>query len=492
MWIFEQSKSDYGNKDPVGVMRDIDLATWALSLSDTTRAVHQARAIDLLSQKAYQWAIIRNSIFASKDRVVVNHTPDIIHLKGADAKNEEYHRLMAMREMIIANPHATLKNLDSSISQTFDRLGAKSSDIQTIAQLISKTTDQNFDIEIENIIKRGHLWTIFFLEWCIEKWVCLEKVLEKVKILKQEHARRGTHSFEYWDYHNVLRLAETKLKLAGIEKRQNQKAFVISGWAGNTVASLWVIETHLNSWWSISSISGTSMGWAIAVIVGMIWNDVVKIREFMQDLAEWFEYMGERYHLTKLNLYIPWVPLLAKKFIEKLLLKYGITKDTKFSDLKIPVVINAGRQYKNGEQEILLWWGNNVHDSILASMNVPIPGLSNIWWIWRTPIEWVNMIDYAANERGNPTHWLELMWVKESDMVVVDAWYSSETWREDYGSGTRQRFLRATQRDFFAKERIRQKWGKIININPEPAWEGGGGKMNSERTKRLYEIWRLA
>lgn len=34
--------------------------------------------------------------------------------------------------------------------------------------------------------------------------------------------------------------------------------------------------------------------------------------------------------------------------------KYGVEKHTRFSDLKIPVVINAGRQYKKGEQEIVL------------------------------------------------------------------------------------------------------------------------------------------
>ena len=35
-----------------------------------------------------------------------------------------------------------------------------------------------------------------------------------------------------------------------------------------------------------------------------------------------------------------------KIVFDKIALKYGITYETKFSDLKIPVVVNAGRQYK--------------------------------------------------------------------------------------------------------------------------------------------------
>ncbi len=64
------------------------------------------------------------------------------------------------------------------------------------------------------------------------------------------------------------------------------------------------------------------------------------------------------------------------------------------------------------------------------------------------------MLDYAANERGNPTHWIESLGIPEKDMIVVDSGYSSESWTESYGTVTRERFLRATQRDFFAKLRI--------------------------------------
>lgn len=31
------------------------------------------------------------------------------------------------------------------------------------------------------------------------------------------------------------------------------------------------------------------------------------------------------------------------------------------------------------------------------------------------------MIDYAANERGNPTHWLEVLGIEQKDIVDIDA-----------------------------------------------------------------------
>ena len=60
-----------------------------------------------------------------------------------------------------------------------------------------------------------------------------------------------------------------------------------------------------------------------------------------------------------------------KKFFYKIAKKYKITNTTKFSDLSIPVLVNAGRQYIGGEQEIVLGGNENVMDAIWASQNVP-------------------------------------------------------------------------------------------------------------------------
>lgn len=489
MWLFEQSKPSYGNDDTIGIMRDVQLATWALSLSDKTRSTHNARAIELLSKLPNEWANIRNTLFASKDAVVRDHTPDITKLQGADRSNLEYQRLIAMREMLLANPQVTLKALDTSIEGSLSRLWATSGDIQTIEDTVWATSEENFATQWEKISGRTwHIWKVFFLEWCVHKGKCIDQVIKIASEFKKKFESTNSKSFEYWDFHNVLRLAETKSKLNTLPNNSKAKSFVLSGGAWNTLASLGVILTHIQSGWAIWSISWTSMWWVIAALIGMIWNDVPKIQELMKDLKSWFHYLWIDYAIPTGNLYMPWNARKAKALIEPLISRYGISRNTKFSDLKIPVIVNAGRQYKKGEQEIVLWWSDNIHDSILASMNVPLPLWSNVWWLWTTKIEGVAMIDYAANERGNPTHWLESVGIEPKDMVVVDAGYSSETWTEKYWADTRQRFLRATQRDFFAKERIRQKWWVVINIDPEIAWPGGWGYINAPKTEKLYQL----
>lgn len=490
MGIFEQKHGQYGIKDSIGLMRDNKLALWALSKSDIVRWEHEIRAMQILGNNSEKWADLRNNLFATKDPVIAGHVPDTSWLKGADTTNDEYHRLIAIREQLMNNPNATLVALDISIHTTFQKFGISSNIIQTIEKRTDDVSVENFDSKFLSISNQlGHIGEVFFLEGCIAHWKCLEQISTLSLQCKMKHSYNKKNSFEYWDFHNVCRLAETKQQLSYVENTKNNKAFILSGGAGNTLASLWVMLAHLESGGNISMISGTSMGGALAAIVGSIGNDIDKITELMHDLEQGFEHEWKHYTITEKNLYIPWVPLLAKAFIEKIMIKYGVHKNTRFSDLKIPVVINAGRQYTKWEQEIVLGGWDMVHDSILASMNVPIPGFNNFGGLGRTKIDTVAMIDYAANERGNPTHWVESLGIPEENMIVVDAGYSSETWGETYGTWTRQRFLRATQRDFFAKLRISQRWGVVINIDPGLAWPGGWWKMNPMRTKNLYQLW---
>ena len=446
--------------------------------------------MQVLSQDPSVWANLRNDIFASKDSVANGHTPDISKLKGADLKNIEYHRLLAIREKLVLDPEKTLSALSTSIDVVFSKYGVNSNGIQTIETQVNNTSDKNFDAQLQGILETmGHVGLTFFLEWCVTAGKCIDQVTLIARSKKSEYVHLKKTSFEYWNFHNIERLAETKQKLWSIEVWENSRAFILSGWAGNTLAWLWVIQSHLQSGGTISAISGTSMGWALAAIVWSIGNDVTRITELMHDLQNGFDVDGKHHSITEYNLYIPWVPLLAKVFIERIMKKYGVEKHTRFSDLKIPVVINAGRQYKKWEQEIVLAGWDLVHDSILASMNVPLPLVSNFGWLGRTKIDGVAMIDYAANERGNPTHWIESLGIPEKDMIVVDSGYSSESWTESYGTVTRERFLRATQRDFFAKLRIFLKGWMIMDINPALAWEWGGWKMNPKITQNLYRLW---
>lgn len=95
-------------------------------------------------------------------------------------------------------------------------------------------------------------------------------------------------------------------------------------------------------------------------------------------------------------------------------------------------------------------------------MNVPFPHKNNnTGALKNTPIHGVNMIDYAANERGNPSHWLEVLGIEQKDIIDIDVGYSSEKGGSPI---VRRLFQRATIRDFFAKLRIRQNGGKVIDI----------------------------
>lgn len=493
MGLIEQKHPQYWVKDTVGIIRDIKLATGVFSASESARSAYETRALQVLNQDPSVWANLRNDIFASKDSVVNGHTTDISKLNGVDLTNLEYHRLLAIREKLVQDPQATLTAVGTSIDIVFSVHGISANDIQTIETRVSETVDMNFDTQLQNVRDTmGHVGFVFFLEWCITTDKCINQVIAIARSKKAEYTHLKQSSFEYWNFHNIERLAETKKKLLSKEVWENSRAFILSGWAGNTLAWLWVIQSYLQSGGTISAISGTSMGGALAAIVWSIGNDVNRITELMHDLQNGFQVDGKHHSITEYNLYIPWVPILAKAFIERIMKKYGVEKHTRFSDLKIPVVINAGRQYKKWEQEILLAGWDLVHDSILASMNVPLPLVSNFGWLGRTKIDGVAMIDYAANERGNPTHWIESLGISEKDMIVVDSGYSSETWKESYWTVTRERFLRATQRDFFAKLRIFLKEWMIIDIDPELAWEWGGWKMNPKRTQNLYKLGNVA
>jgi hypothetical protein len=54
-------------------------------------------------------------------------------------------------------------------------------------------------------------------------------VIAIAKSKKTEYAHLKKSSFEYWNFHNIERLAETKQKLSSIEASKNSRAFILSG-----------------------------------------------------------------------------------------------------------------------------------------------------------------------------------------------------------------------------------------------------------------------
>lgn len=490
MWIFEQKHAYYGDKDNVWVMRDIRLVTWAL-VSDSLRARIEGRAMKLLKRPDIHKGDFRNAFLSGKDSIVASHVWDTSHLRHTDATNFEYHKLLSLREILLRNPTATLAALDREFEDILKSHEIDVGWISALTEYVADTTSENFWTMCEKI--RHWMWYtgfIFFLEWCIERGVCISETISLATEECNKLSLDKNNSFFYWDFRNIIRLAETRQKLLNQEKGKQDKAFVISWWAWNTLASLWTIKAHLENWGKIRAISWTSMWGMVAALVWAIWNDIALLSQLIDDITNGFPLDSKKYQIPKWDLYLPWNARKAKGYIEALLRKYGIHRDTKFSELKIPVVINAGRQYKKWEQEILLGGSDSIHDAVLASMNIPIPFTQNYWGIWSTKIDGVAMIDYAANERGNPNHWIETLGIDTNDEIIVDAGYSSEAWNEEYPTKTRQNFIRATQRDFFAKLKTRRKWWIVIDIDPGLASQKTSwGIVYPKKIKKLIDQW---
>ena len=104
-------------------------------------------------------------MFKVKDGTVSGHVPNTSLLKGADITNLEYHRLLAIREMLIQNPEKTLTDLHNAIERVFLSHGVNGTNIQDIAEMVKNVEQESFEIELQKIEQAmGHVGLIYFLE----------------------------------------------------------------------------------------------------------------------------------------------------------------------------------------------------------------------------------------------------------------------------------------------------------------------------------------
>lgn len=463
MSLLWQLSSEYGKNDSVGILRDIDLGLsigydhpkfWPIFYNT------RHRLIALLGEVPEEGAKIRNDIFRAKDPIVKNEqlTPENkVNLRWIDIWNFEHQRMILLRQMFLRNPEDTLSKLVASIQESLKKYPIPKEIIPQISKIIAEESDLS-DSVLKLWNSPSHVVKIAFFEWCIASWKFLKEIVQiaTMNISMLESSKQD--SMEYWDYVNLRSLAEARKRISQIDLPEWSKSFSLSGGAGNSFAQLAIMQKYVEDGWKIQSISWTSAWSAIAVLVAGIGNDAQKLKELMDDFQVWNQTweIPEKLGGNEDKM---------KKFFYKIAKKYKITNTTKFSDLSIPVLVNAGRQYIGGEQEIVLGGNENVMDAIWASQNVPAlmkPWKNtNEWEMWITKVHEVPMIDYAANERWNATHWLKLMWVKSKDMVVIDVGYSSERWGSP---SVRRLFSRADTRDIFAKMPIQAEWGIVIDV----------------------------
>ena len=457
MSLLWQIRPNYGLSDSVWLYRDADLMLSLLGRHPEMSVFHD-RSLALLAKNSKNWVSLRNKLLWAHSGMANFDIPDedIKNLQWVDNIHFDYLDLLAFRNALLQNPTVWLSLLKAEVEGILGSYPMRSEDIISIGDNVSKVNAGNFGEILEKI--PSHVQQIAFLEWCIGEGQCLEHVILHAKYQRETRFDQRNDSMEYWNYNNIVVLADTRKRLLLWEKWANTKAFSLSGWSGNAFTQLAIMQKFVENWGKISSISATSAGSALGVLVAKIWHDASKLRELMNDFEE-----GNRTWAMPRSLI--WNEKKVKEFYDGIALKYGVDYTTKFSDLQIPIVVNAWRQYKWWEQEIVLWWEEKVMDAIWASQNVPDPkkpwSNKNIGALWVTEIQGISMIDYAANERGNPTHWLELLWEEQKHIVAIDAWYSSE---KGGSPSVRRLFQRANRRDFLAKLRIRKSGWLVIDV----------------------------
>ena len=489
MTLLGQTFPQYWNKDTVGVMRDIDLVLGIGYDKAEFRGIFQSirdRTLSILSGHPELGARLRNDIFQAKDPIVKKNAwwlskEDRSRLSWVDIIHFEYQRLMIFRQMLLSNPTGTLQAMNDSLANVLSSYPLPLQGIKSISKMVLDADTAVFSRDIDILyLQYGHIGVTAYCEWLISVWKWLSEVLEFAKQERAKYEWQKQDSMKYWDFTNIINLAETRMRITENKDSWGSKSFVLSGGSGNTFTQLAIMYEYVKNGWKIRSISGTSAWSAMAILVASIWHNSEKIKELMDDFIagnmDWSIPQKLLGHEEKMQ-----------RFYDRIIDKYWITYETKFSDLRIPVVVNAGRQYPWWEQEIILWGDENVMNAVWASQNVPFPHKNNnTGALKNTPVHWVNMIDYAANERGNPTHWLEVLGIEQKDIVDIDAWYSSENGGSPF---VRRLFQRATIRDFFAKLRIIRSSGIVIDI---PLDSSEWYSFPPGAIERFFTLWKEA
>jgi len=344
-----------------------------------------------------------------------------------------------------------IKDLDHKLSELLkdEKIVMEENDNEEFFDYSKNLNGDNFYEKLEKI---WEVWCIKILEKNIWKWELLDKIIEFSEERKSNFEK---DDFHYWDYRNIIRLAETKQKMLKFndEIEENEKEKVtnvsLSWWWVACISQLWALQKFLDNWWKIWTISWTSM-WAIFAVFIAKW---IEPKTILNDLKT-FEVEWKKLDWLKLNEEEDLK--IIKDFFRELAHKYGITDKTDFESLKNPVVINASRLYKWWEQEMILWWKDKVIDSILASTNINW----NLWW--DTEVDWIKATDYWTNQKWNLLEVFDILWVDLEKTLVLDSWYSSDNF---FTTKWQKYFKKAYQRDFLLKEKVKKSWWKVTNIN---------------------------
>ncbi len=469
--------------DRVGAARDI---LSVLPKSNWILAWVRGKVIWLIQDHPSPSRITEQALWVAIQKPI--DTPHSHSIESVTTMNSNLRDLQTIRWMILSNPVATLKMISDNIWELLTSEWVTAEGVSMIEDSVKDCNSENFDSILNSI--NSTLWhtsVIFFLEHCIHESKELTKVREYLEFKIANFSEWSRNKMEYWDYTNTINLLAFKEQIQN-NQLHDAKSVSISWWAGNMFAAFGTISEYLNSDKKIDSLSGSSMGSVISVMVSLANNDKKKLNDIMMDIEQWFELNSSRYVLSWL---VSWdnIPKL-KVFITALLNKYGIDENTRFSDLPIPVIINASRIYEWGEQEVFLWWTDTIISSIFASMNIPTKWKLPL--LWSTPVRWVELRDHSTNIKWNPVSPLRSIWTPDESIMALDGGYSSDRLFTIMSLISRIWYPDALMRDHLMKSIVMAWWGTVIDYNSPWVRSAFGYRFSEKLTRNAFLEWRRA
>lgn len=128
-------------------MRDIDLVLGIGYDHPIFRDIFQSirdRVSGILGYQPRLGADLRNDIFRAKDTIVKKSgltlsAEDRANLSGMDKAHWEYQRLMIFRQILLSNPHATLKAMTDTLVTILHKYPIPISGLKSISKMVAQS-----------------------------------------------------------------------------------------------------------------------------------------------------------------------------------------------------------------------------------------------------------------------------------------------------------------------------------------------------------------
>lgn len=446
-----------------------------------------------------EWlAKLKNLIYVSL-RDSIDRKNDIREFGGFDKINPLYKQLSYLYEVISANPTLRTKFFQALESNIRSKLTTSEHATLNIAQIIVNINPKNFQENLDNIIEKAwHAGVIYFLEECVRDWKCLDEVNNFIGGKQKESLEDAT--LEDLDYVNLASLVAFHKKIHA-EDNIEWISFSLSGGISNAFSQLGIIKRTLESWQKIRSISGTSMGGILAILVSKAIEKDGNIGTIIEELKKKFQKKWKLYVKKTAAAEQEDSPQLSTKPVDQrydirdifleLAHDYGITDDMRFDQLKIPVIVNASYQSPKWkwEKEVILSGSEKIIDSVRVWANMPGRSTDNHGILGKQAVRGLALVDFAANEKWNPLSLLTRSGIEKRTIIGVDVGYSSIMYNTLAARFSRLYFPDALVRDFVQKFWIIGEWWWVYEMNAQLSGNGSGEYFSAGIIDKLVREW---